>query len=512
MQHDPKLNHSNKDIDYTRTKFNQSGILIDKFKIKQIEINRYNEQFEKYNYSQMKSGHRSRMYKDIDEYIKAKAKNSSIDKSMVATFGNFENQQRLLSQFSKDEKDHVLQLQSDGLADYAEHFNERNKYLKIAQYTTNVDESTPHIHMQLITLGRTKKGKPSMSFNAALKNEYNDKTGKEIKDTRKALSWFREREDNILVNHINQKLDLNYELTRTNEHVENFDGYKKIKQSLDLKKMTLTFEKSQFNIDKYHFKSDTNLTKNNSIKLLKEIAPEHKTEDKYAEPVVSEIGEKQHLNKPINTIFNYVYKSLKKLKSKQEKMINKFKNEFKDISISIFKFANEHFKYQIKEEDIERLSNFKNEKIDISLDNGKTVNISPLQALTNVLQNTFKKLENQYNRNLERSKELDARERNIEKREIALQEKNKQIKQENTQKDKPKMSKKELMNEFQKMINAPIKSQPSKQDMIENLNPKNNLNEAQRIQKELANQRKSIFERDNLEESKIKHKGPHFHM
>lgn len=521
VKHDPNLRHSNKDIDSDRTKFNQSEILISNEELHKIQLYRYQKQFEKYNFSQQKSGHKSRMFKDVSEYLKSKEKTNSFDKSMIATFGNMDNQSRLLAQVDSEDKSEFFNLQSSALSNYARSFNQRNKYLKIAQYTTNVDESTPHVHMQLITLGRTKKGKPSMSFNAALKSEYMYKTGKEITDTRKALSWFRESEDNALVNSMNDKIDLNYELTRTNEHVEDFDGYKQLKESFDFKEMNLNIEQTNFNLEKRNFKLDQNRTKKNSVKLLEEIEPEHKTDDEKAEPVQSNLGKEQHLKKPLNTVFDYVFYSLKKFKKKEEKLVQGFKDDFKKVSTSVFNFSNEVFKNKISNYDIDKLSNFENKKVEVHLSDGQVSNISPVDAVISVLHLSFKKVKKMSDKNKLRSKELDEREMNLKIREQKLHDyelgfnsDSKKINEENNVKKKPSSHAQQLMqqmidkNDKEFMENA-INNSKNKDDIKEK---NNNLTVEERINRSIKGDMLDDFN-ERLERHQKNHRrGPHMHM
>lgn len=81
---------------------------------------------------------------------------------------------------------------SDYLSDYANHFNERHQNLELINYATNADETSPHIHMQVVKKAFTKGGKPSPSLNVALKRETGEKTNKS------AMSKFNDDECEIV--------------------------------------------------------------------------------------------------------------------------------------------------------------------------------------------------------------------------------------------------------------------------------------------------------------------------
>lgn len=335
VQHDKNLNHSNANIDYSKSFLNDHDVILNEQDLQNLKEERYQKQFEKYNAAQKKSRHTSNMFDSVDEFVKSKEKKFSFDKSAVATFGNKENQDNLLSGKTDTEKEAILKKQSIGLAEYAKSFNQRNKYLKVGQYTTNVDEFTPHVHMQLIPLGKTAKGKPSMSLNTALKAEYQYQTGNSIKDTRKALSWFRENEDNALVDHVSRSLGLNYDLNRTHEHVEDFDSYKKIKVKLE-EKNRLANEQAQM------IKKQQTLMINSKTKVIDFIQdkePTHKVtaNKKITEPkeVITQDGYNQHLHTPASNLFGYAWEVIKKETKRQFGRLKKWEHDLKERALKL---------------------------------------------------------------------------------------------------------------------------------------------------------------------------------
>lgn len=326
VTHDKKIKHSNKNIDYEKTQFNIVDNNFSDEEIQKIKEQRYQKSFEKYNAAQYKSRHKSNMYKDVSDFIKSKEKKHSFDKTAVATFGNKQDQDELLSGKTEEQKNAILSKESKGLADYTKEFNQRNKYLKIASYATNVDESTPHVHMQILSLGKTPKGKPSMSLNNALLAEYKYQTGEDIKDTRKALSWFREQEDNSLVKHVSRSLGNSYSLNRTHEHIADFDGYKKIKSSLDERQEQTYKQEKTINIQKHKMVD----SKRRVVDFIKEKEPNHrmkKGEEYVSDEVSKETGYIQHMQSPAGNLFQSAWEIMKRNAKQQLKRLREFEKK-----------------------------------------------------------------------------------------------------------------------------------------------------------------------------------------
>lgn len=431
VEHDKNLKHSNKDIDFNKSKFNQSDILISDNELNEIKANRYKESFEKHNYSQKKSGHKSRMYDDVLSFVNSKEKTTPFDKSTIATFGNKDNQDALLDNKNEMEVDKILTAESNGLSEYAHSFNKRNKYLKIARYTTNVDESTPHIHMQLITLGKTKKGKPSMSLNAALKDEYQHKTGKNIKDTRQALSWFREQEDTALVHSMSNNINLDYELTRTKEHIEDFDGYKKVKESLDQKEKLIKQQQINLKEDKkqvLEYKIET-------TDLIKSVEPDHKMEpykkDMVPNEVKTEEGYEQHVHAPFKNLFTSAIKLIKDTAEKEFNMIKNFNKKMK-------KFATEFYKIHtnIQDNNIDKLTNFNHPNISYIDKNGKNNKITTFDFLLKSMKS--------------RNEQMNSREKSLDEREKSL----KNYETDLNKRDSDLLNQFESLNEYKEKLTA----------------------------------------------------------
>lgn len=513
VQHDPKLNHSNDDIKPEFTKYNRSEILLDYHMMDDIKMDMFLDDCLEYNEKQIKSRHKSNFKNNLDEYIQMKTRKKNWDKCLVSTFGNKKDQDELLNGLNDDEIAYVLKKQSHALSEFARDFNRRNKYLKIERYTTNVDESTPHLHAQVIPLGRTKKGKASLSLNSALSAEYKYKTGHELKDSRQILSWFRNSEDNILTSFMSKefKHDLNedYQLKRTGEHVDNFDSYKKIKASLDEKQNSLDQEQKMLIVQKKGDQIHEMNLKHHSLKLLKDMDPEHLTDDENAEPIRTPIGKKQHTSKSVSTVFDYVFDSLKKFKKREEKIVQGFKNDFKKISTSVFKFANEHYDNQLSEEDISKLSEMKSEKVEVDFSGSHKVKISPIDAVIKTLNRSFDNLKKSTDNNKLRSKELDEREHNLDIREQKLNGYGIDFDKHSHNIKKPKNSyNPEGLNKLQQMAddskNAIFNQSVSKKE--------NELTVDEKIDLSMKRDMLDDFNERQKRQQKNHRSGPHMHM
>lgn len=411
VTHDQNIKHSNQDIKFDKTQFNQSEILINEKELTQIKEERYQKAFEKYNATKLKSRHKSMMFKDVNEYVKSKEKKNSFDKSLVATFGNKEDQDELLKDKSDDEIQAILKQESQGMANYAKSFNERNQYLKIGQFTTNVDESTPHLHAQVIPLGRTAKGKPSMSLNNALKAEYKLKTGENVKDSRKALSWFREQEDNSLVSHVKESLNRDYELTRTHEHVADFDNYKKIKEELDNRSKVVKKQEYVLQNDKKEIKN----YKTETTDLIKTYEPTHKIKPtaKIEEPseVQTEKGYKEHLNSPVKNLFHSAIQVIKRTAEREFKKIREFNKRMKSFAE---KFYKKNYGYNDNERNI--ITDFDKPDFIIKDQDNKRTKVNKLDFLFDKMNDKNKSLDKREHALDEREKTLKVNEENVEQR------------------------------------------------------------------------------------------------
>lgn len=226
-------------------------------KEKNVLNNHLSSDLERVNRNRAKHG--KRQFKDALDYAKNVGKGKA-ESMLVVSFGSNEDFAKIYDDlYSKaksnnkvvdedDFKRKFLQSCSEGLANYAKGFNQKNKYVKLVNAVTNVDENkqafdAPHIHMQLVHTGYKKynadgtpadDAKPSLSMNDALKGQYPDLTNQKDR-----FSKFREDETNRMIRAVGKQLnhDFGYKLQwqksdnkgRTIFH--DMKDYKKLKQA-----------------------------------------------------------------------------------------------------------------------------------------------------------------------------------------------------------------------------------------------------------------------------------------
>jgi hypothetical protein len=315
VEHDPNINHSNPDIDLSRTQYNKKEIMYDEDELFDLLENHYGEFVQSHDAKQKR---KNRKYGSVENYLKQSK--GAFDNTAVMTLGNAD----IAKQYVKDLKerglseDEIYSTLSEGLIDYARGFNSRNSCIVMAEATTNVDESTPHLHAQLIPLGHKSNGKPSKNFNDALLEQYGDQITDTIydsrkkefvKDNRSGLRLFRKQEDTALLKSMDKAV-MNklaskgvlkngeqhyFEMYRKNIHGglshEDYKALEKTKDELKQYKDELEqYDKS--------LKHEKNKMKEQQIDLIAKFDPEHKVpvSEKIPEPkpVKTDEGRKQH--------------------------------------------------------------------------------------------------------------------------------------------------------------------------------------------------------------------------
>lgn len=221
-EHDINVKHSNKNIDFSLSHYNEiwhSGKTAD-----DVLKETYQPYFDEYN----KHARKGRKVTNINDYFKSKKGYVGNDFTMVLSIGTKEEWDKL-KEINPKLHESMMRTASHYLADYAEHFNAKHKNLELINYATNVDESSPHIHMQVVKKGFTKGGKPSPSLNVALKAETGESSNQ------KALSKFNQNECKAVQDdfeHIREVFDDNHGLSQalTNEH----EKHMKIKRPMGM--------------------------------------------------------------------------------------------------------------------------------------------------------------------------------------------------------------------------------------------------------------------------------------
>lgn len=250
-EHDPEINHSNKDINFEERQFNL-------YNSNPTKLNNWNEEkfsdfVSSHDEKQRKSGHADRQYGSVKNYLKTKNK-----VTMILTIGNMEIQTELMKKFCSPNSYHVEKL-SDG----TEHgvFNLKTKsdveeakkfydcfnkalviatshgvewtkngkktklsdYLYRGRYAVHNDElGMSHIHCELGTFGMTRKGKrPTNSLNQALTSLYKAVNGKQVSG-REATKWYRTNVDKFALRCLERELHKTYKVPEK-EHILEFD-------------------------------------------------------------------------------------------------------------------------------------------------------------------------------------------------------------------------------------------------------------------------------------------------
>lgn len=204
-EHDPKLNHTNQDIDVTERHFNRSGKLAN---VDRILKQHYGATLKEHDERVIKQNHLKRAYGSVKAMLDSK--HGHYDERLVATFGSKDSVTQLHDAVYQSKPDDMSNRDfeskwkrglSRGLASYAKGFNKRNKCLTMTEYQTNVDElGAPHVHAQVIPRGHTKSGKASSSFDRALFEQLG------ITDNREAMKQWRAKEDTAVVSNVDRAL------------------------------------------------------------------------------------------------------------------------------------------------------------------------------------------------------------------------------------------------------------------------------------------------------------------
>lgn len=214
MQHDPNVNHSNKDIDQSLTKYNVHGVIAHKDKILKQH---YGQFVIEHDAKQKRS---DRKYGSVSTYLKKQRGQPEV--TAVATFGSKEllepfneqlYQETLRNKTFKGNLSrvnfnrHLMATYAYGLKKYAQGFNKRNSHITLTEYYAHLDESgSPHLHYEAIPRGYTATGKPSEHLNKALLAQYGTDDEKHGKAKEKGITYmhkWRTQEDEALVRCMN---------------------------------------------------------------------------------------------------------------------------------------------------------------------------------------------------------------------------------------------------------------------------------------------------------------------
>lgn len=352
VEHDDKINHSNKDINFDETKFNlySDNTKVDK-EVDEWNENKFGDFILEHDKAQREKGHSERQYGSVKNYLSKKKKATG-----VLTIGNMEIQNQLMKLFCKEDSYEILK-NKDGSSTYKfkldskENINEArkfyncynralksavvnpglffssqkngevylNEYLKTGRWATNVDEKGAcHIHYEVATFGLTRKGnRPTNSLNQALTSLYKAVNGEEVSG-REATKWYRERIDKYALKCLELELHQAYKVDQK-EQILKFDRKKThedVKTGLSMEQ--LKAQKKEIG----KFKSQKTDLQNENQKLTEKI------KDKQTD---YELAELVHKNlKSENDNLKNENDDLKKQKQEQKKRIEEMQKQFNE--------------------------------------------------------------------------------------------------------------------------------------------------------------------------------------
>lgn len=263
-EHDPNINHSNKNLDVDRLQFNYyENTLARKTALEDWQEEKFHDFVEDHDKHQRDTGHGERQWGSVKDYIKRKNKPTG-----VLTLGSVESQGELMKavcpadvlckkhspegydyttfdlEVHKDENgnpmtdakkypDEAKRLQKVnaeakkfygcinrallaatennlGITNKAGKRIPMNDYIYIGRRATNVDEGAGHIHYEIGACGRTRKGrKLTNSFNNALIEFHHAVTGEYASGT-ESMKWLRSCWDVYALNTLNDELKKSY--------------------------------------------------------------------------------------------------------------------------------------------------------------------------------------------------------------------------------------------------------------------------------------------------------------
>lgn len=175
------------------------------------------EQLEKdiqeYNEKPSQKKHKSRQYKNLDDYIEKRKSHKRVNKDfhglefmMVSKLGSMESWQEVVNEFEKHgvKEEDTLNCLNRAFVEYFMDFNKsfRPHGLMIIEANTNLDEmGAPHMHANVFLNRKLKNGLPDTNLSNALKSKYGEKL-----NNRELMEKFRFDLDNSLVERSNVAL------------------------------------------------------------------------------------------------------------------------------------------------------------------------------------------------------------------------------------------------------------------------------------------------------------------
>lgn len=256
MEHDPEIDHDNKFLNSEESKklrkYNRHKILINFDSWTEKHFSAFVKQHDENIKDKRRRFGSVKRFLKVDDY--GKLRKTFPDQAFMEKLSNKEDYDEFKTQvlqrlkgstwptgkkkgqpLTKEEiEDNVYRTLSQGFADYANGFNDRNKHLTMFEYDVHLDEEgAPHLHsrvMPFTDMGKTKKGnirKPSWSLNRALGTQY-DNPGK----SKANLKKFRKQEDEALIDCMNNAFEKYLGLKNVFELVRKTDKDQSIETGL----------------------------------------------------------------------------------------------------------------------------------------------------------------------------------------------------------------------------------------------------------------------------------------
>lgn len=376
-EHDPKINHSNKDINFEESRFNVCKTSTEK--INKWNENKFGEFVNVHDEKQRKSGHAERQYGSVRNYLKSKNK-----ATMILTVGNMEIQTQLMKRFCdpssfhieklKDGTEHgVFNLKTKSDIEEAKKFydcfnnalvmatangvgwtNKNNgkrinisDYLYRGRYAIHNDElGMSHIHCELGTFGMTRKGnRPTNSLNQSLTSLYEAVNGKKVSG-REATKWYRNNVDRYALRCLEHELHRVYNVPKK-EKILDFDRKSKrddvvtgrSMEQVKADKKRIADNKKQLDETKHQQEEVTKIKEQavNDLKTSYEAVTGHEAVKEDGTPLSP-----FELSKGLKTAVNDIKKEkanqddeLERLKTEQTEQRNQFNDEIKQLQSQI---------------------------------------------------------------------------------------------------------------------------------------------------------------------------------
>lgn len=174
---------------------------------------RLEKSIEEYNNKPSQKKHKSRQYKDLDDYVEKRKSHKRVNKDfhglefmMVSKLGSMESWQEVVNEFEKHgvKEEDTLNCLNRAFAEYFMDFNKSfsSHGLMMIEADTNLDEiGAPHMHSKIFLSRKLKNGLPDTNLSNALKSKYDEKF-----NNRELMEKFRFDLDNSLVERSNVAL------------------------------------------------------------------------------------------------------------------------------------------------------------------------------------------------------------------------------------------------------------------------------------------------------------------